>query len=538
VSDGPRKVRYDAIVVGGGHNGLVAATYLARSGLTVALFERREILGGGGASTEEVFPGFRMDTGAHRIGHLHPAMVADLKLVRHGLEVVAADPAVFTPLPDGRHLLLWNDAAATMESIRCLSSRDAERWPEFSRLIGRLAGFLELVHASEPPSVPRPGRGDIGTLLRLGASARRLGRRDLPELLRVLPMSCAELMDEWFQADGLRGTLAAAGVGGGFHGPMAAGTAYGVLREAVGAPPGVVRRTLRPLGGLGALADALAGAAREAGVEIHAGSPVERVLVREGRAVGVVLEGGDEFEAEWVASSTGPGVTLERLVDPAVLDPEFLRKLAAVRYRGATAKVHYALGALPEFTALRGAGPHLRAAISISPGIEYLERAADAAKYGRMSKEPYLEAVIPSAADPSIAPPGKHGMSVQVQYAPYRLRDGEWTDAKREALGDRVTETLARYAPNLLEVIEARQVLAPPDLERRWALEEGSIHQGEMTLDQFFFARPMAGWARYRTPIEGLYLCGAGAHPGGGVTGLPGFNAARRMLKDLGRHGS
>ncbi len=523
--------RRDAVIVGGGHNALVAATYLARAGLTVSLFEQRDRVGGG-VCTEEVFPGFRFDTGAHRIGHLHPAMVADLKLAEYGLQVVPSDPAVFAPQPDGRHLLLWMDPAATIESIRPFSPGDADSWLEFSALVCRLAGFLATLHSAEPPAVPRPERRDVGTLVRLARGLRGLGRDSMTEFLRVLPMSSFELMDEWFKTDALRGTLAAASVRGGIHGPMAGGTAYGLLREVVGNPAGVVRSTLRVRGGIGKLAEVLAAAARAAGVEICTDSAVEHVLTNGGRARGVVLESGEEIAADLVVSGAGPGVTLSRLVDPAVLDPEFLRQLRSVRYRGATAKVHLALGELPDFTCLRGDGPHLRGAISISPSIEYLERAADAAKYGRISEQPYLEAVIPSVADPHMAPPGKHAMSVLVQYAPYHLRDGQWDSARRDLLGDRVIQTLAQYAPNLRNAVEDRQVLSPADLESRWALEEGNIHQGEMTLDQFFFMRPVAGWSRYRTPIDGLYLCGAGTHPGGGVTGLSGFNAARRILRD------
>ncbi len=523
--------RPDAVIVGGGHNALVAAAYLARGGLAVSLFEQREILGGG-ASTEEIFPGFRFDTGAHRIGHLHPGLVTDLNLASHGLEVVVADPAVFAPQPDGRHLLLWMDPAATAESIRTLSNRDADRWPDFSGLLGRLAGFLAVLHAAEPPDVPRPGRQDARTLLGLARGVRGLGRQNIAELLRILPMSSFELMDEWFESDPLRGALSAAAIRGGVHGPMAAGTAYGLLREVVGSPPGAVCSTLQVRGGIGKLSEALASAALAAGAQIHTGSPVRQVLTYGGRARGIVLGSGEEIETDLVVSGVGPGVTLSRLVDPAVLDPEFLRKLRSVRYRGATAKVHLALGEVPEFTCLTGDGPHLRGAISISPSLEYLELASDAAKYGRISEQPYLEAVIPSLTDPRMAPPGKHAMSVLVQYAPYHLREGKWDARQRDLLADRVIETLAQYAPNLRGAVEDRQVLSPADMESRWGLEEGNIHQGEMTLDQFFFTRPVAGWARYRTPIEGLYLCGAGTHPGGGVTGLCGFNAARRILRD------
>ncbi|MEN8145901.1 MAG: NAD(P)/FAD-dependent oxidoreductase, partial [Gemmatimonadota bacterium] len=464
-----------------------------------------------------------------------PALISDLNLASHGLEVVAADPAVFAPQPDGRHLLLWTDPAAAAESIRGFSNQDAGRWPEFSGLLGRLAGFLAALHAAEPPDVPRPGRQDAGALFGLARAVRGLGRQDIAELLRILPMSSYELMDEWFESDALRGALSTAAVRGGIHGPMAAGTAHGLLREVIGSPPGAVLSTLRARGGIGQLSEALASAARAAGAQIHTNSPVRHVLTGKGRARGIVLGSGEEIEADLVLSSLGPGVTLSRLVDPANLDPEFLRKLRSVRYRGATAKVHLALGEIPQFTCLPGDGPHMRGAISICPSLEYLERASDAAKYGHISEQPYLEAVIPSLTDPAMAPPGKHSMSVLVQYAPYHLQEGKWDAGQRDRLGDLAIETLAQYAPNLRGAVEDRQVLSPADMESRWGLQEGNIHQGEMTLDQFFFTRPIAGWARYRTPIEGLYLCGAGTHPGGGVTGYSGYNSARRVLRDTSR---
>ncbi len=522
---------YDAVVIGAGHNGLVTGAYLGRAGLRVLVLEQRDRVGGG-SSTEEIFPGFRFDTGAHRAAQLQPAVYRDLGLASYGLELVRSDPGVFVPLEDGRHLVLAGSASVSAESIRNFSAADADRWGEFTAFTQMVGGFLSALFSVEPPRLPDPSRRQMYQLGRLGLGLRRLGRRSMEEVIRVLPMSCLELLDEWFESEPLRGVLAGISVQGGAHGPMATGTAFNLFRRAAESGSGSPVALVRPRGGMGRLAEALASAATGLGAEIRTDCPVKRVLVQDGRAAGVVLEDGTEIGAPTVASGVGPGATLLDLADPALLDPEFVRGLRAIRYRGATAKVHLALGELPRFAGLPSSGPHLGGAISISPSLEYVERASDAAKYGRSSALPYLEAVIPTVAEPDLAPEGKHGMSVLVQYAPYHLRDGGWDEATSERLADTVIDTLGRYAPNLPGSVEARHVLSPSGMERKWNLREGSIFHGEMTLDQFFFARPVAGWARYRTPIEGLYLCGAGTHPGGGATGASGYLAALRILKD------
>jgi len=491
---------FDAIVIGAGHNGLVTSAYLARAGLSVLVLEQRDRVGGG-ASTEDLFPGFRFDTGTHRTGQVHPAISRDLDLGAHGLELVRSDPGVFVPLSDGRHLLLGESPSAAAQSIRAFSAADADRWPEFKGFTSMVAGFLSAVFSTEPPELPEPSRSGMFALGRLGLGLRKLGRSEMEEVVRVLPMSCLELLDEWFESEPLRGVLAGVAVQGGAHGPMATGTALSLFRRATESGSGSPLALLRPNGGVGRLSEALASAARGLGVEIRLDREVKHVLLRGGQAAGVVLEDGAEISALTVASGVGPGVTLLGLSDPAALDPEFVRVLKAVRYRGATAKVHLALGELPRFEGLPGSGPHLSGAISISPSLEYVERASDAAKYGRVSDQPYLEAVIPTVAEPDLAPEGKHGMSVLVQYAPYHLRAGKWDVAAADALADTVVETLGRYAPNLPGSVEARHVLTPAGMEKKWGLQEGSMFQGEMTLDQFFFARPVAGWARYRTPI-------------------------------------
>lgn len=522
---------YDAVVIGAGHNGLVTSAYLARAGQSVLVVEQRSRVGGG-ASSEELFPGFTCDTGTHRAAKLHPSVASDLNLRSHGLEMVRADPALFVPDAEGRHLLLRASASATADSIRAFSAADAERWADFEGFTGRVAGFLSSVFSIEPPEIPDPSRSGMVALGRLGLGLRKLGRREMEEVVRVLPMSCLELLDEWFESEPLRGALAGISVQGGAHGPMATGTAFNLFRRAAESGSGSPTALVRPRGGVGRLSEALASSALAAGVEIQTDRTVRHVLLDAGRAAGVVLEDGTEISARTVASGVGPGATLLNLSDPASLDPEFVRSLRAVRYRGATARVHLALGELPRFEGAASAETHLGGAISISPSLQYVERASDAAKYGSVSEAPYLEAVIPTVSEPDLAPEGKHVMSVLVQYAPYHLRESSWNAAASEALGDTVVETLGRFAPNLPDAVEARHVLTPAGMEDKWGLQEGSVFQGEMTLDQFFFARPVAGWARYRTPIAGLYLCGTGTHPGGGVTGTCGYLAARRILKD------
>ncbi len=524
---------YDAVVIGGGHNGLVTAAYLARAGQRTLVLERAEILGGT-AVTEELCPGFKVDTGAHLLGALHRGVLTDLGLERDGLQIVRADPTVFAPQPDGRALLLSRDASASAESIRTFSAADAEAWDGFVERMTSAAAVLETIHGLTPPRVTRSEARDLRDFLRLGKVVRRHGRKELVELLRLLPMSMVELLDEWFESDELKGAVAASGITGLFQGPMASGTAYRMLHGLVGAG-GVIRPTCWIMGGMGDLARALAGAAGRHGAEIRTGAGVERILVEDGKAVGVVLETGEEIGARLVVSSADPGRTFLGLVDPLDLDPVFLRKVRNIRYRGACAKVNLALGELPNFSSAPGDGPHLRAAISIGPDVEYLERAYDDAKYGAFSRQPYLEAFIPSLWDPTLAPDGSHVMSVLMQYAPYHLRDGTWDSAQRETLGDAVVATLARYAPNLEDAIIARQVLTPADLESRFGLTEGHIHHGDLTLDQFFLMRPVSGWSRYRTPIGGLYMCGAGTHPGGGINGASGYNSAREILRDLKR---
>jgi phytoene dehydrogenase-like protein len=522
---------FDTIVIGAGHNGLVTAAYLAKAGQNVLVVEARD-LPGGAAATEEIFAGFKVDTGAHRIGGLSERVISDLGLNGHGLEILPADPSVFTPVETGRPLTIWRDPARTAEALREISAADAEAWVPFTRLIGKAAGFLEAAWTLTPPDLTGNNLGDLWTSAKLGLHLRGMGKKDMVEVMRILPMSVYELLDNWFESDLVRGTLAALAISGIHQGPMAGGTAYTLLHHHVGAGPGVIRPTRRLRGGIGSLSTALAAACRQYGAEIRTGTPVRRILVEDGMACGVVLADGQELHSRRVVSGVDPRNTFFKLLDPAEIGPGFARKIRHIRFRGVNAKVHLALNGPPDFSCQPGPGKHLEGIISISPSLEYVERAFDDAKFGAVSASPCLEVSIPSLSDSTVAPNGKHLVSIDMQYAPFSLREGQWDDAAREALGDLVVQTLGRYAPNIESLVEDRHVLTPLDLQDRFGLTEGSIYHGEMTLDQMHFMRPAPGASRYRAPVRGLYLCGSGTHPGGGVTGVPGFNAAREILKD------
>jgi phytoene dehydrogenase-like protein len=522
---------YDAIVIGGGHNGLVSAAYLARAGKRVLVLERRHVLGGA-AVTEEVFPGFRFSVCSYVVSLLRPEIIRELDLPRHGLEILPLD-GTFTPMPDGDHLWRMSDHARTRREIYRHSPTDAEAYDEYAKAMVEMARFVKPILSMVPPD---PFSYDVAGLARLaglGQRFRRLSRGQQHGLLQLMTMSAADLLDQWFETDVLKATMSASGIIGTFLGVRSPGTAYVLLHHYMGEIDGAFRSWGFSRGGTGAISLAIAGAAREAGVVIRTEAPVERIKAKGGRATGVVLPGGEEIDAAVVLSSVDPRITFQRLCEPGALPAAFLRDVGRYKFRGSSGKVNLALDALPDFKCLPGPGAHLRGAISISPSVEYMERAYDDAKYGDFSRRPYIDVVIPSLTDPSVAPPGKHVLSCFVQYAPYRLREGNW-DEKREAFGDTVIETLAEYAPNLKQIIRHRQVLTPLDLEREWTLSEGNIFQGELSLEQLFFLRPVPGWARYRTPLAGLYMCGSATHPGGGIMGAPGRLAALEVLKDVG----
>ena len=534
--------RRDILIVGAGHNGLVAAAYLAKAGFKPLVLERRDTVGGA-AITEEFHPGFRCSTLAHSAGPLLPAIARDLALARQGLEVFVPEVRVFAPAPDGQALLLYEDPARTSSELSRVSEKDARRYTEFHRSLGRIGRSLAPLLLSTPPSADRTAAGDPWKLFKIGKGFHGLPRKDAFRLLRWGPMAVADLVAEWFETELLRAAIAARGIYGMSAGPCSAGTGANLLLQAAvdGHSAGAASFVK---GGLGAFTHALAAAARSLGAEIRTGAEIAQITVRDGAVSGVVLSSGEEIAARTVVSNADPRRTFLRLTDSADLDPDFLERVRNYRCLGTAAKVHLALSALPKFSALEraaggaSAGPDGRAALSgrihIGPEIDYLERAFDAAKYGDFSPRPYCDVTIPSVADPALAPPGCHVMSVYVQYAPYKLKTGEWR-TRRDALGDAVVETLCAYAPDLEKLIVHRQVLAPLDLEEVYGLTGGHIFHGEHALDQLFTMRPLLGWARYRTPIRGLYLCGAGTHPGGGVTGAPGANASREIVKDLRR---
>jgi len=522
--------KFDTIIIGGGHNGLVTAAYLARAGRKVLVLERRELLGGC-AVTEEIWPGYRVSTGAYLTSLMQERIVRELDLPRHGYQVDAKDPAFFSAFPDGRHFFMWQDRAKTLAEIAKFSRRDAEVYPAYEDQLERISQVVESLLLTTPPQFPPAGIGDFVDYLKLAARLRGLSAKDTVALVKIFTQSAADLLDEWFESEQVKVTLATDGVIGANGGPRSPGTAYILLHHCMGGVAGHRGLWGFVRGGMGTVSEAIAGAARSSGAVIRTNAPVTQVLVRGGRAQGVVLESGEEIESSTVASNLDPKITFLKLIEEKYLNGEFVMAIRRFRIEGTSCKINLGLNALPEFTAYPGApGPHHKATMHICPSVEYVERAWDDAKYGRPSERPLLELTVPTMYDPSLAPPGKHIMGIFLQYAPYTLREGTW-DELREPFGDRVMSLIEEYAPNLRHIVEHRQVLTPLDLERRFGITGGNIFHGEMSLDQMFVMRPVAGWARYRTPIEGLYLCGSGAHPGGGVMGAPGYNCAREMLQ-------
>jgi phytoene dehydrogenase-like protein len=524
-------VTRDVVVVGGGHNGLVAAAYLARAGLDVLVLERRDVLGGA-AVTEELWPGYRVSTAAYLISLLQEKVVRDLDLPRHGYQVLPKDPPYFSPRLDGQHFFMWRDLAKTCEEIARLSPRDAERYPAYEEMLDRVSEFVEPLLLEPPPALPADGPEALADWARFIGRIQGLPRQTLAEVMRVFTASVADLLDDWFESEALKSALATDGVIGAAAGPRTPGTAYVLLHHQMGRAAGARGLWGFARGGTGAVSLAIAGAAREAGAEIRTGAAVVRVLVRDGRAIGVVLTGGEEIRARIVVSNADPKRTFLRLVGREQLPDGLGGEVDAWKIEGVSFKLNLALGELPSWKALPGTalGPQHKGTMHVAPSIDYIERAWDDAKYGRTSAEPMIEVGIPTAYDPSLAPPGKQIVSLFVQYAPYRLAEGCW-ETERQRFTDRVIRTLGEYAPNLPGAIEHSIALAPPDLEERFGLTGGHIFHGE--LSPRLFGRPLVGWSRYATPIEGLYLCGSGTHPGGGVMGASGHNAAGAVLKQL-----
>lgn len=521
---------FDAIIIGAGHNGLVTAAYLARAGRKVLVLEARELVGGC-AVTEEIWPGYRVSTASYLSSLLQERVVQDLDLAKFGYQVDAKDPAFFSPFPDGRHLFFWQDRTKTLAEIAKFSRRDAERFPAYEDYLEKLAVFAESLLLTTPPAFPPRSLGDYIDYLKLAARARGLSASELTGLVKVFTQSAADFLDDWFESEEIKVTLATDGVIGANGGPRSPGTAYILLHHCMGGVNGHRGLWGFVRGGMGAVSSAIADSAKANGATIRTSAPVERILVRDGRASGVVLEGGEEIPTGIVISNLDPHRTFRRLIEERHLDPAFLAQIRRFRCEGTSLKINLALSGLPDFKALPGApGPQHKATMHICPNMDYVEKAWDDAKYGRPSQSPLLEMTVPTMYDPSLAPAGKHIMGIFLQYGPYTLREGHWDDL-REPFGDRVLDIIEEYAPNIKSIVEHRQILTPLDLERRFGLTGGNIFHGEMSLDQMFVMRPLAGWARYQTPIAGLWLCGSSTHPGGGVMGAPGYNAARELLR-------
>jgi phytoene dehydrogenase-like protein len=520
----------DVVVIGGGHNGLVTAFYLAKAGFKPLVLERGAQVGGA-AVTDEFHPGFRCSTLAHTSGPIRPDIMRDMQLEKHGLKLITPQISVTALSPDGRAVSLYQDAGKSAEQIAGFSHKDAAKYPEFLKSLGKIRKVIADALATTPPDIDHPSRGDLWSMLKTGRAIRNLGSKDMFRLLRWGPMAVADLAAEYFETELLRAVIAARGVFGTFLGPWSAGSALVLLIRAAGDPHPAGSATLAA-GGVGAITQAMASAAKAAGAEIRNNAEVIEIRVQNGVATGVLLSTGEEIQAKAVVSNADPKRTLLKLTDPTHLSPDFVQKLQHYRGNGTVAKVNLALQGLPKFTGLKnGDASALEGRIHIGNEIDYLERAFDESKYGNFSRRPYLEATIPSLTDPTLAPDGKHVMSIYMQYAPYKLK-GDWEE-QRKALGQTVVKTLAEYAPNLPELILTHQIITPKDLEEKYGLTGGQIFHGELALDQFFTMRPLLDWARYRTPIEKLYLCGSGTHPGAGLTGGSGANAAREILKAL-----
>ena len=536
----------DVVIIGAGHNGLVTAFYLAKAGFKPLLLERCESIGGC-AITEEFHPGFKISRLAHATWPMHPSVVDEMALGRHGLRTHTPEVRVLSLAEAGPNLALFADPLKSQQEIAKFSARDAAAYPELQTSLARIGEAIEYLLTMTPPDLEDPASGNLWELLQAGRKLRGLGDKDLYRLLRWGPMAVADLVSEFFENDLLRATIAAQGIFGAFLGPWSAGSSTNLIFRAVpdGSPAGAAAYVY---GGTGALVSALANAATAVGAEIRTSAEVARIEVKEGAANRVVLSSGEEIPAKVVVSNADPKHTLLGLVEPQHLAPSFLQKLQHYRMTGTVAKMNVALNGLPTFRGISGTGtlkaqatfsdPRgdaellLSGRIQISPGIDYLEHAFDAAKYGEFSRHPYIEAVIPTLWDSSLAPAGKHVMSIYMQYAPYQLRGADW-DEKRFELEKTIVETLARYAPDLPERIEAAEIITPKDLESTYGLTGGHIFHGELSLDQIFTMRPLLGWAQYETPIRNLYLCGSGTHPGTGLNGLSGSNAARQIVKQL-----
>lgn len=522
-------VQYDAIIIGAGHNGLCCAAYLAKAGRKVLVLERRELVGGA-TVTEEIYPGFKYSSCSYVVSLLRPWIIRDLDLPRHGFEILPLD-STFTPFPDGRYLLRDADPERTRRAIAAFSKKDAEVYPEFGQAMSELSRMVKPIIDQPAFSPDSLNPAEWIRLLKLGRGFSK-DSKYMAAGLKMLTISAVDLLSEWFESEYLIAPMSVSGIIGTFLGVRSPGTAYVLLHHYMGEIDGSFRAWGLPKGGTGRIADALAGSARSFGAEIRCEADVKKIIVKSGKATGVVLTNGDEIKAKTIVSGIDPNRTFLGLVGTENLEDDFARRIRNFRMRGSSGKVNLALDALPEFTCLPGDGAHLRGDITIAPSVDYLERAYDEAKYGSYSTRPFLDIVIPSLTDPTVAPAGKHVMSIFVQYAPYHLKGGAevWPE-RRESFGDVVVDTVAEYVPNLKELILDRYIVTPWDLQETYGLTEGNIFHGELSLNQLAFLRPTAGCARYETPIKQLWLCGSGAHPGGGIMAAPGALCAKDLLR-------
>lgn len=533
---------YDAVIIGGGHNGLVCAAYLAKAGKKVAVLERRDVLGGC-ATTEELWPGYKVSTAAYVISLFQTEIIRDLKLGAHGLEILPRTPSSFTPLPDGRSLLMGPEPGLNQREIAKFSPADAEAYPRYESLLEKIASILEpVLNQTAPDPLPLPNEWrkigipkkmrDTKKLWSMYQAMASLGD-DLPAAIEILTGAARPILDRWFESDILKATLATDAIIGAFLSISSPGSAYVLLHHVMGEAGGARGVWGYVRGGMGGLANAIASSAQELGVEIFRESPVQEIHTHDGKVTGVSLADGSQLDAPIVASSVDANLTFQKMLDPNVLPENFRQAIANIDYASASMKINLALGEAPNFTAVpsTGVAPHHHGTMHIGPTMDYLERAYDDAKYGRPSESPVIEMTMATSVDDTIAPPGKHLLSCFIQFAPYQLREGNW-DAIKESYADRCVEIIGEYAPNVPGAVEHRQVLSPLDLERTYGITGGNIMQGAMNANQLFCFRPIAGWADHRSPIAGLYLCGAASHPGGGVMGACGKNAAGEILRD------
>jgi phytoene dehydrogenase-like protein len=523
------KKEYDAIVIGGGHNGLTTAAYLARAGRNVLVLERRHLVGGAAVS-EEINPGFTYTEFSYVVSLLRPEVIQELELHKHGLHLLPTD-STFIPKENGDYLAFHPDHARSIEEIRRHSRRDADAYDEFNNTLYELAYAVKPIVGYTPPDLTNPGLSGLQTFSRFGKHLQSLGKAKFHWLTKIMTMSAYDFLAEWFESDIVISAIATNGIIGTMLGIKSPGTAYVFLHHYMGEFDGALSAWASHKGGTGGLSETIASAARAYGAEIRVNSPVNRVIVKNGQAVGAALENGDEIYSKMVISGVDPYVTFRKLVDATELPSELVESIDKFKFRGSSGKVNLSLDALPDFSAMKDKSL-IQGTILICPSTDYMEQAYDDAKYDDFSKRPFLEIVIPTAVDPTMAPPGKHVMSIFVQWASYDMPSHGDRDQQREAFGNAVLNTLAEFAPNIKGLILHKQVITPWDIEQITGLTKGNIFAGELTLDQLFFFRPAIGWSDFRTPIKNYYQCGSGTHPGGGITGGPGRLAAMEILKD------